>query len=125
MTELTPHLQLLLKLEELLIFVASVVFFALLTDLSWWFFALLFFVPDISIAAYLINTRIGSVIYNLFHHKGLMIILSFLGYYLSEPILMATGLIFLGHSSFDRLFGYGLKFPDNFKHTHLGKLASN
>jgi hypothetical protein len=26
----------------------------------------------------------------------------------------------LGHSSFDRVLGYGLKYDDDFKHTHLG-----
>ncbi|MDA1193538.1 MAG: DUF4260 family protein, partial [Candidatus Poribacteria bacterium] len=29
------------------------------------------------------------------------------------------GAILIGHSAFDRLLGYGLKYPDAFKHTHL------
>lgn len=28
--------------------------------------------------------------------------------------------ILFGHSAMDRIFGYGLKFNDNFKNTHLG-----
>jgi len=28
--------------------------------------------------------------------------------------------VLYGHSSFDRLCGYGLKYVDDFKHTHLG-----
>jgi len=33
-----------------------------------------------------------------------------------------TGSILIGHLFFDRLLGYGLKFPDSFKNTHLGTL---
>ena len=29
----------------------------------------------------------------------------------------------LGHSSFDRVFGYGLKHEDAFQHTHLGRIG--
>jgi hypothetical protein len=34
--------------------------------------------------------------------------------------LQLVGLILLGHSSLDRVFGYGLKYADSFRHTHLG-----
>jgi len=29
----------------------------------------------------------------------------------------------LGHSSFDRVFGYGLKHEDAFQNTHLGRIG--
>jgi hypothetical protein len=35
------------------------------------------------------------------------------------PLALA-GVIMLGHSSFDRVLGYGLKYGDSFRHTHLG-----
>ncbi|HAJ82706.1 MAG TPA: DUF4260 domain-containing protein, partial [Zunongwangia profunda] len=28
--------------------------------------------------------------------------------------------ILFGHSAMDRIFGYGLKYEDNFKNTHMG-----
>jgi len=52
-----------------------------------------------------------------------MIGLILIGYFVGIQILLAVGIIFLGHTAFDRVFGYGLKFPDNFKHTHLGKIG--
>lgn len=121
--ELTKHLRTLLNIEELLLFVGSVILFGIATEYSWWMYALLFFLPDLAFAAYLINTQVGSWVYNFLHHKGVMIVLILAGYYLSIPLLLAVGIVFLGHSSFDRVVGYGLKFPDDFKHTHLGRIG--
>lgn len=120
--ELNKPLKTLLILEELMVFIGSVFLFSVLTSWSWWLYALLFFAPDISFMGYTINTRTGAAFYNLMHHKGLMIVLALSGYFAEVEWLLATGLIFLGHSAFDRVFGYGLKFSDDFKHTHLGWL---
>lgn len=122
--ELTKNLRTLLILEELALFLGSVLLFGLATTYSWWVFAILFFLPDVSFAAYLINTKIGSWIYNLLHHKGIMIGLILAGYFAEIEWLLAVGIVFLGHAAFDRVFGYGLKFPDDFKHTHLGRIGN-
>ena len=37
--------------------------------------------------------------------------------------LILVGLMLLAHSSFDRLLNYGLKYPDSFRHTHLGEIG--
>ena len=37
-----------------------------------------------------------------------------------EELLMFAGTILFGHSSFDRVMGYGLKHEDAFQNTHLG-----
>ncbi len=121
--ELNKQLKSLLGLEELALFIGSVILFGLATTYSWWVFALLFFLPDISFTAYLINTKIGSWVYNILHHKGIMIGLILAGYFAEMGWLLAVGIVFLGHAAFDRVFGYGLKFPDDFKHTHLGRIA--
>ncbi|MEX0722291.1 MAG: DUF4260 domain-containing protein [Gracilimonas sp.] len=121
--ELTKNLKILLTLEELALFIGSVILFGLATEYSWWMYALLFFLPDVSFTAYFINTKIGSWFYNIFHHKGIMIVLILAGYFADIKWLLAVGIVFLGHSAFDRVFGYGLKFPDDFKHTHLGKIG--
>lgn len=122
--ELTKNIKILLILEELLLFMGAVILFGMATSYSWWMFALLFFLPDISFVAYLINTKAGAWVYNLFHHKGIMIGLILAGYFTEFELLLAVGIVFLGHSAFDRVFGYGLKFPDAFKHTHLGRIGN-
>lgn len=37
------------------------------TDASWWLFAALFLVPDLSMLVYLVNTRVGATAYNFGH----------------------------------------------------------
>jgi len=34
--------------------------------------------------------------------------------------LMLAGIVLVAHTSFDRMLGYGLKYPDDFRHTSLG-----
>jgi hypothetical protein len=36
---------------------------------------------------------------------------------------IAIPLIWVAHIGFDRLLGYGLKYPTGFGNTHLGKLG--
>lgn len=90
--------------------------------ISAWVWALLFFTPDIGMVGYLVNTKVGAITYNLFHHKGIAIGLALGGYLLNNEKMIAVGILLFAHSSFDRIFGYGLKYADNFKHTHLGNL---
>jgi hypothetical protein len=90
------------------------------SDLSWWWFALLLLVPDVSMVGYLVNTKVGAAVYNLGHSlvgPGLL-----LGWaWLEGPHLaLALGSVWLAHVGMDRMFGYGLKYDDAFKHTHLG-----
>jgi len=89
---------------------------------SWWVWILLFLLPDIGMVGYAINTEVGAVTYNLFHHQFIGAAVLAIGYFTNQPYIVLAGLILLGHSSFDRTLGYGLKFPDSFKHTHLGSL---
>ena len=112
----------LLKVEEFFLFGLSLFLFSGL-DYSWGWYALLFLAPDLSMLGYLVNPRVGAWTYNLVHHKGLSVALYVLGYLLSVPWLMFAGTLLLGHSSLDRVFGYGLKYPDAFKNTHLGVIG--
>jgi hypothetical protein len=83
----------------------------------------LFLAPDIGMIGYLVNPKIGAITYNIFHHKGIAVVLYVLGIYLNIPPLQFAGILLFSHSSFDRIFGYGLKYSDNFKHTHLGMIG--
>lgn len=62
--------------------------------------------------------------YNLFYHKGLAILLFFVGRsYLDLPLIELAGIILFSHASLDRIFGYGLKYNKGFKFTHLGEIG--
>jgi len=76
-------------------------------------------------AGYLINTRIKAITYNLLHHNGIAIALYLAGYFLIIHELTLAGVVLFGHSSFDRIVGYGLKFSGNFKNTHLGWIGKS
>jgi hypothetical protein len=112
----------LLKLEELFLFGLALFLFSKL-DYGWGWYALWFFAPDLSMIGYLANPRVGAWTYNLIHHKGLAATLYVLGVLFSIPSLAFAGTILLGHSSFDRVLGYGLKYPESFQATHLGKIG--
>lgn len=109
----------LLKLEELGQFLLSIVLFNQL-DYAWWAFPACLLLPDLSMIGYLAGTKIGALIYNFFHHKFVAITVLILGFWLNNPLITLAGVILFGHSAMDRIFGYGLKFNDNFKNTHLG-----
>jgi len=91
-------------------------------DIAWWWYPLLFLAPDLSALGYLVNTTVGAYSYNFFHHKGTAVTLFLLGVSISSPAIQLAGVILFGHSSLDRVFGYGLKLTDSFKNTHLGPL---
>lgn len=110
-----------LKIEELLMFCLGVYAFSLL-DFQWWVFLVLILMPDIGMLGYLVNSKVGAINYNIFHHKGLAILIYFLGIYLENQVLMLIGVILFSHASLDRIFGYGLKYYKGFKFTHLGDL---
>jgi hypothetical protein len=108
-----------LQYEEATLFLLGLYFFQI-TDFSWWWFPLLLFTPDIGMLGYLVNTKIGAAVYNTFHHRGIAIVLLITGYTIPNEWVLLTGIILFAHASLDRVFGYGLKYPDDFKHTHLG-----
>lgn len=110
-----------IKLEEAAMFALSIYLFNQL-DYAWWWFLALILTPDLGMLGYLINPKIGAISYNVFHHKGIAVIIMIAGWYFVFPWFILTGIILFGHASMDRFFGYGLKYPDSFKHTHLGQL---
>ncbi len=113
-----------LKFEELgLLALFTVVYFHFFPG-SWGLYLGLFFVPDISFVMYLVSARVGAIAYNILHHKGVMSVLVLAGLFLQDDLIIKIGLIFLAHSSFDRVLGYGLKYPDDFSHTHLGWIGN-
>ncbi len=94
-------------------------------NLPFWLWFILFFSPDVGMLGYLVDTKIGAFTYNVFHHKGIAIVLATLGWFFSNDVLITIGIILFAHASFDRVWGYGLKYADSFKNTHLGWLEKN
>ncbi len=118
-----------LKLEELAIWIACLLLFYG-AKVDWWWYLLMFLGPDVSMLGYLVNKKIGAWSYNLFHHRGLAIVVLGVGFYVYSVCflfeykwLLLLGIVLLGHSGMDRFFGYGLKYENGFKFTHLGEIG--
>ena len=111
-----------LKLEETAMFLVALLQFHQL-ELSWGWFAILFLAPDLSMLGYLAGPKTGAFCYNLTHHKGLALLIYVAGSFWAVPALLFTGILLFAHSSFDRIVGYGLKYNDQFQHTHLGMIG--
>jgi hypothetical protein len=111
-----------IKLEELAMLAICIA--ALYSwNADWWYYLLMALAPDISLLAYFAGNKAGAFCYNFFHHKGIAIILFATGFILDNDILVFSGIVLFGHSSMDRVFGYGLKYEEGFKFTHLGTIG--
>lgn len=114
----------LLQLEQAAI-MAACYLASLHLGYAWWVFFALLLLPDISMVGYAINSKWGAVLYNLFHHQGVAIGVIGIGLYTSQQYALLGGIVLLGHSAMDRVFGYGLKYTSSFQDTHLGKIGKN
>ncbi len=110
-----------LRIEGVLFFLISLYLFQL-REQSWLIFILLLFTPDISMIGYLKNKKIGAVIYNLGHNYVLAIGLLILGSLTPNDWMVIYGIILFAHVSLDRALGFGLKYPGDFKDTHIQKV---
>ena len=111
-----------LRAEGLASFAAGLAGFLFL-GLPWWAFALLLIVPDISMVGYLRGPRVGAILYNVVHNLATGVAVAGIGLAIGSVALAAVGAILVAHSGMDRIAGYGLKFPDSFHDTHLGRIG--
>jgi len=93
------------------------------TGASWWLFAGVWLVPDLSMLGYLVGPGVGARIYNAIHSYTTPATLAVCALLLKSPAVMPFALIWVNHIGVDRLLGYGLKYPAGFGWTHLGKLG--
>lgn len=91
-------------------------------EFSWLLFIILLFVPDLAIFGYSLSTEIGAIIYNIVHTYTIAIAIVCIGIITSEQMILAAGIIWTAHIGMDRMFGFGLKYPTNFKDTHFNRL---
>jgi Domain of unknown function (DUF4260) len=101
---------------------ALVVFLYAKNDESWILFAVLLLAPDVGMLGYLANRRVGAIAYNVFHAYPVPALVAALGVQTDRPMVIALGLIWFAHIGLDRMLGYGLKYPTDFKDTHLGRV---
>ena len=122
-TPVTGAPRTLLRLEALAILIASVFAYGVLGD-SWWEFALLVLAPDLAIVAHIGGPRIGAMFYNALHTYIGPVAVGALAF--AEVIPERAGpmcLIWAAHIAMDRALGLGLKFPNAFQSTHLGRIG--
>jgi hypothetical protein len=116
-------LNFLVRLEETGMLLLSF-YMSLLLGYQWWLFVIFLFVPDISMVGYLFGNKSGAIVYNILHLKFFAVITGISGYLFAINELAFAGIILFGHSSLDRIFGFGLKAYKGFHYTHLGVIEN-
>jgi hypothetical protein len=107
-----------LRLEGLAVAVLSGVLYAR-SGSSWWLFAALWLLPDLSFLGYMAGPRFGAHCYNTVHAYVLPVAFAAVAVLLHRAALLPIALIWCNHIGVDRLLGYGLKYPTGFGFTHL------
>lgn len=113
---------LLLRAEALLVAVLACAAYARL-GVSWWLFAALFFVPDLSMLAYRAGPAVGAAVYDAAHWYVPPLALVAWGAFGRAPEASSVGLVWAAHIGVDRALGYGFKYGDGFGVTHLGLIG--
>jgi len=120
----TGGVKILLRLEGLTLFASMVGLYASGGG-SWWLFAVLFLVPDVSFAGYLAGREAGAFIYNAAHSYLAPVALLTTGFISTDSLVLSIAMIWLAHIGIDRALGYGLKYEAGFSFTHLGRIGRN
>ena len=116
---------LLLRVEALLVLAGSLIAYSVLLHGAWLWFAVFFLAPDLSLAGYMLpgRTRLAAALYNVVHSYSLTLILALVAWKFSAPHYEQAAVIWIAHIAFDRLLGFGLKYGQAFKPTHLQSAA--
>ena len=120
----TGGLRTMLRLEGLTLFTGMTLLYAVWGG-SWWIYAILFLVPDLSFAGYLAGPRAGAIIYNAAHSYMAPMTLMITGFAIEAPLVLSIAMIWLAHIGIDRALGYGMKYVTGFGFTHLGRIGKD
>ena len=110
-----------LRLEGAAVLVSMLALYASRGE-SWLAFVVLILVPDLAAVGYLKDVRLGSMTYNIVHTYTLPLALGVLAVVGGWALGVQLALIWGAHIGMDRMVGYGLKYPTDFKDTHLGRV---
>ena len=113
--------RLLLRTEGAAVAIASVVLY-FHADYPWWLLVVLVLAPDLSMLGYAAGPTIGAVAYDVAHTYTLPVVLGAIGVVADAETAVKLSLIWLIHIGVDRAVGYGLKYPNGFKETHLQRV---
>jgi hypothetical protein len=119
MVERLPRV--LLRAEGVVVAVAAVALY-FHADYPWWLLVALALAPDLSMVGFLAGSRVGAAAYDAAHTSVLPVVLAAIGLIVDAEIAVQLGLIWLTHIGVDRAVGYGLKYPTDFKDTHLQRV---
>ena len=119
MTDRLPAI--LLRLEGLAVAAAAVTLY-FHQSYEWWLLVVLALAPDLSMLGYLAGARVGAVTYDLVHTYVAPVLLATAGVIWDSNAALKLALIWLAHIGVDRAVGYGLKYPSDFKDTHLQRV---
>ena len=111
-----------MRLEGLAGLVAGIVVFGQLGGV-WLLLVPAVLLVDVSMVGYLRNPRLGALTYNLAHQWATGLAVLGCGLAAGVPMLALAGTVLIAHVGMDRVAGYGLKLPTDFRDTHLGRIG--
>ena len=112
----------LIKLEGLTIFILALVIYWQ-QSFGWTLFWSTVLLPDLALLGYLVNAKVGATAYNITHAKWLPSALAVVAIVASNALFSALALMWFVHIGVDRMLGYGQKYPEGLKVTHLGTIG--
>ena len=111
----------LLRLEGLVLFGCAIALYVR-EDYSILALVILFLAPDLSFVGLAGGPRVGAVAYDAAHTYVGPILLASASAIVEWDTGVMLGLIWLAHIGIDRAIGYGLRYPDAFRDTHLQRV---
>lgn len=119
------------RVEAGAVAVFAVVAVVVLYPAWWWVILAAFLVFDLSMLGYVRSTAAGATSYNLVHNYAFPA-LTGLAALVTQPSLPVASTVagvlacaWAFHVGVDRALGYGLKMPDAFRNTHLGRIGKD
>ena len=112
---------LLLRVEGLVLFGAALTLYVR-EDYSILLLVVLFLAPDLAFVGLAGGSRVGAITYDAAHTYVGPTLLASTALVVEWSAGVQLGLIWLAHIGIDRALGYGLRYPDAFKKSHLQRV---
>ncbi|KGA98940.1 membrane protein [Alkalihalobacillus alcalophilus ATCC 27647 = CGMCC 1.3604] len=115
-------LQSLIRIEYAVAFLLCL-FLYIYLDYSLFLFALFLLLPDVTMIGYFINNQFGARLYNVGHSFIIPMICIIFALSMGVSSLLMVALIWFAHICMDRALGFGLKYTEHFRETHIQKIV--
>lgn len=125
----TAQVRLTQRIEAGAIALVAVVAVVAVHPAWWWMLLVAFLAFDVSMLGYVHSPSVGATTYNLVHNYACPAAAGAAAFALASSSPTAstiTGVLACAwafHVGVDRALGYGLKLPDSFTSTHLGRIG--